>query len=207
MNETPTAVLDQAAFQRVWRRVMPQDRADCPFTLEDPALTPTAVPQPLTRAVPPSLPAQAIPQAVPCLGEASIGELSTLEALMEQVFQALGDYRALERQTGRRGSFSALIREKDRQFRRLSAAYFLISGQEPPSPSRKSPVPGNRSLPKDTALALRGRFRGEQLEAAILMDAAQNTGDPCLSQLYRELAEENRGFADRVRARLERRKN
>lgn len=32
----PQTDLDQAAFQRVWRRVMPQDRADCPFTL-DPA--------------------------------------------------------------------------------------------------------------------------------------------------------------------------
>ena len=35
------------------------------------------------------------------------------------------------------------------------------------------------------------------------MDAARDTGDPCLSQLYRELAEENHGFADRIRSRLE----
>ena len=24
---------DQETFERVWRRVMPEDRADCPFTL------------------------------------------------------------------------------------------------------------------------------------------------------------------------------
>ena len=30
----PQTDLDHAAFERVWRRVMPQDRADCPFTLE-----------------------------------------------------------------------------------------------------------------------------------------------------------------------------
>lgn len=33
----PQNDLDHAAFQRVWRRVMPQDRIDCPFTLDDPA--------------------------------------------------------------------------------------------------------------------------------------------------------------------------
>lgn len=33
----PQTDLDHAAFERVWRRVMPQDRADCPITLDTPA--------------------------------------------------------------------------------------------------------------------------------------------------------------------------
>jgi len=82
----------------------------------------------------------------------------------------------------------------------LGTAYFLIAGEEYVA------KPGNPSLPKDTALALRGMFRAEQLEAAALMDACQNAGDPCLARLYRELAEEDRTFADRVRARLEERR-
>lgn len=200
MNETPTAVLDQAAFQRVWRRVMPQDRADCPFTLAEPALTPTSAPQALVPSPPAPVAAQAAPQAIPCLGEASVGELPVLESLIQGAAQALRQYRVLERRTGRRGSFSALIKGKERQVRRLSAAYFLISGKEYALPSGEA-----AGLPQANALALRERFRGEQVEAATLMDAARVTGDPCLAQLYRELAEENRGFADTVRARLEKR--
>ena len=48
MNETPITVLDQAAFQRDWRRVMPQDRSDCPFTLEELPLSPA--PHPFVRS-------------------------------------------------------------------------------------------------------------------------------------------------------------
>ena len=35
----PQTDLDHAAFERVWRRVMPQDRADCPFTVDPPENT------------------------------------------------------------------------------------------------------------------------------------------------------------------------
>lgn len=54
----PQKDLDHAAFQRVWRRVMPQDRVDCPFTLDDPteetaAVTPTtAAPEPTPQTEP-----------------------------------------------------------------------------------------------------------------------------------------------------------
>jgi hypothetical protein len=41
------------------------------------------------------------------------------------------------------------------------------------------------------------------MEAAALMDAAQVAADPCLGQLYRELAEENRRHADLLRRQLE----
>lgn len=129
-----------------------------------------------------------------------MGELPVLESLIQGAAQALRQYRVLERRTGRRGIFSALVKGKERQVRRLSAAYFLISGQEYALPSGEA-----GGLPQANALALRERFRGEQVEAATLMDAARVTGDPCLAQLYRELAEENRGFADTVRARLEKR--
>lgn len=200
MNETPIAVLDQAAFERVWRRVMPQDRPDCPFTLSEPELTPTAPPQPLVRAAMAPAPVSGpVPQPVPCLGEASLGELSGLEARMEKTAQAQREYRALERRSGRRGLFSTLAAEKNRQLRRLNAAYFLISGQN------YAPTPvGESSLPKNNALALRERFRAEQLEAAALMEAAQSAADPCVAQLYRELAEENHSHAHLLRRRLER---
>lgn len=46
----PQNDLDHAAFQRVWRRVMPQDRADCPFTLDAPAEEAQTNPAPVTVA-------------------------------------------------------------------------------------------------------------------------------------------------------------
>ncbi len=201
MNETPTPVLDHATFQRVWRRVMPQDRTDCPFTLEDPGLTPT-VPQPLTRAVPAPLPAPADPpQSIPCLGEASLGELPVLEARMDHAALCRNAYRSLARRRGQQGSFASLAAAKSQQLRRLAAAYFLISGKD------YAPRPEGTVTAKTTvAQALRARFRAEQMEAAALMDAAQASADPCLAQLYRELAEENRMLADRVRAILEQEK-
>lgn len=190
MNELPTAPLDQAAFQRVWRRVMPQDRPDCPFTLEPslPALLPAQAPLP---------PAPLSGQSVPCLGEASRGELPAIKERMDAAARSRRAYRALERRMGRRGPFSSLASAKARQERRLAAAYFLISGQD------YAPAPEAPAIPKTLPLALRERFRAEQMEAAALMEAAQATADPCLSQLYRELAEEDREHTDLLRRHLE----
>lgn len=196
MNETPNAVLDQAAFQRVWQRVMPQDRPDCPFTLEESDPIPT--PQPLVRAA--LAPAQAAaPQPTPCLGEASAGELPALSALMDTAARARQAYLALSRRMGGRGLPSAWAAQKGRQLRRLGAAYFLIAGRE------YTPRPGAGELPRTNALALREGFRGEQRSAAALMEAQQATADPCLRQLYLELTAQDREIADQVRERLERR--
>ena len=74
----PTAY-DRETFQRVWQRVMPQERPDCPIEVDAPAAEPTsalavpavpaeAAPAPVLRQeVEPSLPEC----GVPCLGEAS----------------------------------------------------------------------------------------------------------------------------------------
>ena len=198
MNETAME-LDQAAFQRVWSRVMPQDRPDCPFTL-DPLEDLSPTPQPLVRAPLSPLPCQQTPQSIPCLGEASIGELPRLEELIRECEENRRTYRALSRRMGGRGIFSSLTTRKDRQLRRLLAARFLILGQEYLLSTSTTPP-----LPKTRALALRAGFRAEQHQAAALMEAAQAVTDPCLAQLYLALAEEDREHADRLRAALERR--
>ena len=79
MNEPQTPALDQASFRRVWQRVMPQDRMDCPFTLEEPqaeavkasALPPQPVPAPAVPAPLPPRPAPTLPTPTLCLGDAS----------------------------------------------------------------------------------------------------------------------------------------
>lgn len=189
MNENSPAPLDQAAFQRVWRRVMPTDRPDCPFVLDPPSL-PEPI-QPLMRA--PMTP-------VSCLGEASMGELPTLEGLLALTVNGYRIYRAMDRRMNRgnrRGLLSTLAAAKKGQARRLSTARFLISGQETVAPP--TPAPTATSL----SLFLRERFQEEQRTAAEFLSAAQAAVDPCLRELYQILAAENRSHAAQLRSRLE----
>ena len=181
MNETPTAVLDPTEFAKVWQRVMPQDREDCPFTLA-PAATP-APPQPLPA------------RALTCLGEASAELVPALTALAQAAADAWRVYRALERRFKRfPTSFAAA---KHAQLRRLAAAGFLITGQ--PFTPAPTPAPARQSLP----MSLRERFHAEQAQVAALLSAADAATDPCLAALYRELAQENMDLAGDIRRRLE----
>ncbi|UQT49754.1 hypothetical protein M5E87_08795 [Flavonifractor plautii] len=43
---------DQEVFERVWRRVMPEDRPDCPFTLGEDAAAPPAIQPPRRLCLP-----------------------------------------------------------------------------------------------------------------------------------------------------------
>lgn len=206
MNETPAPALDSAAFRQVWRRVMPEDRADCPFTLDPPAVpavAPAAPPPPMPQTAPslltaPQMPtgARTMPQA--CLGESCRSVLPDLEQLLSQANDGARIYRALARRAGRTRSFlSSLAAAKDRQVRRLAAARFLILGETFPFPATVFPQTG--SLP----LALRERYQAEQRSALAFFTAAERAADPCLIQLYRELAAEDQRHAEQIRERLE----
>lgn len=81
--------------------------------------------------------------------------------------------------------------------RRLSAAYFLITGQRY-VPQCASPV-----LPPALPLALRQQFVWEQRWEQKNRQAAQSTADPCLKELYLELAQEGAYHAGCIRSILE----
>ncbi len=194
MNETPApAPLDQAAFQRVWQRVMPEDRPDCPFTVEPPAIPAVdpPPPQPMTR-----IRTDPTPPPV-CLGEASAGELPTLGCLLKQAVDSYRIYHSLIRRAGREPLPAALSAAKRKQARRLSAAYFLISGKNHSIPP--TPAPQSNSLP----LVLRAQYQAEQQAALSLFSAANASADPCLIELYRALAAENQSHASQLRSWLE----
>lgn len=226
MEQTPIppegAALDREVFERVWRRVMPEDRPDCPFTLEPPTpenTPPAPLPLPegdmeMAPMAQQAVPAMAVqdagstpPQAVqrppaaarmepvpppePCLGQASIGELPRLEELLTLITDAQRIYRALARRTGW-AALSALSREKARQTKRLSTARTLVAGSAFFPPPTAAP---GRASPHN---ALRERFRAENQLIQKLERAAEETGDPCLGQLYRALAAETRGHIRRL---------
>ena len=93
---------DQEVFERVWRRVMPEDRPDCPFTLGEDAAAPPAV-QPPAGALPavvhtapageqaPARPVVGEEHDVPCLGASSAVYGAQLQRLIDR---ELADWRA-----------------------------------------------------------------------------------------------------------------
>ena len=94
-------------------------------------------------------------------------------------------------------ALSALAADHRLAFRRLSAAYFLITGQ------RYTPKCAALSLPSSLPLALRQQFVWEQQWEQKNNQAAQDTADPCLKELYLELAQEGAFHAGTIRSILE----
>lgn len=204
MNESQA--LDRDAFQRVWRRVMPEDRADVPFTLDAPGQTLPPAPRPPAgppRPQPPPPSPRPTPQPGPrppvCLGEGSRGELPQLGHLIELTAGDRRVYRAQARRWPGERLFARLAQAKESQLRKLTAARFLIEGKRRPLPSGPAPrVPGSLSQ------VLRERHRVEQERAMAFFQAGGASRDPCLIALYREIGRENQQLAGQIRARLER---
>lgn len=228
--QRPGEGLDYAAFERVWRRVMPEDRPDCPFTLEP--SVPTA---PSARAVPaaaslaslPVPPAPAPPPAaaapirtgadptpVPAppvlLAEAAppngrtacLGEesASDLPGLERVLRQTTDDFR-IYRTLARRMGQGGLFAALAAQKRRQVRRLTTAAFLISGTQYTAPPTPAPGSL--TFPLTLRERFQAEQRAAAGLVAAAKATADSCLAELYRSLAEEDRDFAKRLWARLE----
>ena len=188
---------DRETFQRVWRRVMPQDRPGSPITLDDDveAAVETASPVPLPAAVSPT-PPQSPPVA--CLGPSSAGAVPALDQLLLLTAEAWQAYLAMGGRASQATLPTALAQAKRQQFRRLAAARFLISGEPYRLPEIKRPQAG--ALP----LAIRERYQAEQQAALNFLTAAEATSDPCLTDLYRALARENQTHAGQLREWLER---
>lgn len=188
MDQPQNGGLDQAAFQRVWQRVMPEPRPDCPFTLEPPPAPAVPVPAPSAAPQPPPV----------CLGEGSVGDLPTLQALLTQTAEGARVYRELARQWRREPLLHTLAEEKRRHVKRLSAAHFLIAGERYfPVAERSEPL-----LPP-LALRLRERFQAEQRLALAFFQAANAATDPCLIELYRELGKRCQEMAGALRTWME----
>lgn len=236
---------DQDMFDRVWKRVMPEETERCPIVVAAPqpaapcqtggavpAQTP-AVPaasgtaaqgeippspaessaaqeQAAELSAPPVEPAPGLlgetaaaahsdsgddfpaEDAVPCLGSGSAPHGSQLQTCILFELESWQLYRHLARRVTGSASrtLSALASEKHRHARRLAAAYFLISGV------RYWPT-DRLATPRFSAWlgTLRTRFTQEQRQESRYRTAACDTSDPCLADLYGELAQ---GCADQA---------
>lgn len=169
---------------------------DCPQQSQCPSCPET----PECPACPecPGSPATSEPPAF-CLGEDSQGDSQRLEQLMTLAKSGAAAARAMAcRASGSCArTLSALACDHRSAFRRLSAAYFLITGK------RYTPKCGPVKLPSSLPLALRKQFLWEQQWEQMNNQAAQATADHCLRELYLELAQEGAFHAGTIRSVLE----
>lgn len=184
---------DREVFARVWKRVMPDRREDCPFEVVE------AAQQSLPAVVVPDPPAAEEEGAV-CLGSASAVHGPQLQQYIDQELAAHRCCQALARRVPGGGGrmLSNLAAEQRRQAKRLSTAYFLISGVRYwPADRSGSPVNG------PVTAALREQFQAMQRYAACYRAAAAGTADPCLEALFHQSAEEAEAHAWVIRNVLE----
>lgn len=202
MEQTSIPGVDREVFERVWRRVMPEDRGDCPFTLAE-----------QNEQEPDTLPVLAVPAApqvvmlgqadeetdVSCLGPASAAYGVALQGYIDDELADWRRYQALARRTPGGGGrmLAAVAADERRHAKKLSTAYFLISGVRywPEVRAAQPAVPLHA--------ALRERFWEEQRGAASYQAAAAETTDPCLKELFSELAGEEEAHVWTIRSVLE----
>ena len=190
---------DTDVFQRVWKRVMP-DQELSPIALR--ASTAQASVQ---QAVPalsplPEAPPEAAPDApLTCLGEESRPYAQTIQALMEQTQGLRRTVQRLSRRANARAgrTLNALSSQLERELRRLSTAHFLITGE------RYTPSRQGEPLPAPLDQALRALFQQLHRRSSQLRTAAHGLADPCLEQLLLELGDDAEFAAQRLRSFLE----
>ena len=182
---------DREVFERVWRRVMPEDRPDCPFTLYSEEETEQAPIQPAEERK---------TELVPVPAEQSGGDGAVLQAFIADELSDWRTYQTLARRIpgGNGRALMGMAADERRHAGRLSAGYFLLSGV-------KFWPPAEPELPREGWMAiLRRRYWAERKGAEAYRTAAGHTGDSALRELYLELAGDEEAHAGIIRGILER---
>jgi len=194
---------DRETFERVWRRVMPEG-TNSPIQIDPPADEQARE----LRHTQGSELGLALPRReemrpghdVICLGHGSQQYTDLLKEMIDGETEDMRTYQALSRRAGGNGSkvLGTMAADERRHAKRLGTAYFLITGEQYRSPNLNGTRP-----PMDLMTGLREQFMQEQRGAAAYQGAAQETGDPCLRQLYQEIAREEQAHARMLRNLLE----
>ena len=197
---------DREVFERVWRRVMPEDRPDCPFTLYSEEETEHAPVQTMEGQKGTPVPVSVQPaeerktELVPVPAEQSGGDGAVLQAFIADELSDWRTYQTLARRIpgGNGRALMGVAADERRHAGRLSAAYFLLSGV-------KFWPPAEPELTKEGWMALlRRRYWAERKGAEAYRTAAGRTGDSALRELYLELAGDEEAHAGVIRGILER---
>ena len=193
-----------AVFQRVWKRVMEGREDPSPITLTEEVPSPQGslqgeeggvevLPAPMPRKK------SDFPAGAVFLGEGSLDLAPLLQEFIRHELEDLRAYQALAKRAGgpQARVFQQLANQEKDHAKRLSAAYFLIAGV------RYWPEGGKADLPGSYLGALRHRFGEEQKGMMAYLAGAEATEDPCLRQLFLELAREEWDHACKIRSLVE----
>lgn len=206
--DTGMCQCDREVFERVWRRVMP-DGSNSPIQIDPPADEQAhqmrreareGVGQQQTGLALPRREELGQERDVLCLGRGAEQYDALLREMIDGETEDMRTYQALARKAGGAGTrmLSTMAADERRHAKRLSTAYFLITGQRYQSPNQTGSRP-----PMDLMNGLREQFIQEQRGSSAYQGAAQETGDPCLRQLYQELSQEEAAHARMIRSLLE----
>ena len=199
---------DRELFSRIWSRASTHSEETSPIQVLPP--TPRSVRSPaLPNTVSPLPPSPAAdfpgrddlrPDDVPCFGRNGADHNARLQDWIRAELEAWRAYQFLStRSTGTVArTLASMAADERRHARRLSAAYFLISGIR-----FFPPVPPHRSTGSNFWSTVRNHFWAEQQVSSAYSAAAEETADLCLAALYRELAAEENAHADFLRALVE----
>ena len=192
-------------FARVWKRVMADGGGQCPITWEEPGSRQSEAPKEEAASLPAPAcqrggrPHSDFPGACGVLGEACLSCAGLLQELVRRELADWREYQALARRAGGAPSrvLAGMAGEKKRRAKRLSAAYFLISGVKY--------WPEGEGVPRFPSYlgTLRRRFAQEQDTMSAYLAGAEATSDPCLQQLFWEHAQENWTHACQLRKLVE----
>lgn len=200
--------IDPAAFQRVWNRVMP-DQSLSPIEMD--TIEPVPPEQPIQPIQPPETiqpiePVEPAPPEVPDLPDLpEPPSVQLLPALMDQLYAAWQRSQCLTRQTS--GSvnrvFANSAEEQRRGLKRLSAAYFLQSGQWYTPGRTQNNARMGQSRTGGLPNLLRERYQWERQWEQTCRQAAQAVQDEAVRSLLNCLAQEAAGRAGQIRTLLE----
>lgn len=157
---------------------------------------------PMNSAVQGGLPDVLIPEqeALSCLSPASAAYGEQLQNFIAGELSDYKTYSALAKRTSGKTSrmFSCLAADERQHARRLTTAYFLITGiQYWPMDQVTAHLEGVYLV------TLRVRFQEEQEGANAYQKAAEETADPCLKELYLELSKDEDCHSRQLRELLE----
>ncbi len=136
-----------------------------------------------------------------CMGSAAMEMLEVLLGFLEEEAEGQRAYAALMRRAPvwARNCLRELAVEKEEHVRRLETVYYLITGT---CRQRERICCSMRSEP--WCPALRERYHAEACNGLNYQRAADETTDPCLSRLLKELSASAYCHADRLLRMLER---
>lgn len=203
---------DEQLLERVWARVM-QGRPEADTSREreeEPGSGERLMPpEGQTQPVPQQLEEQAAPprelcgpeeRQTACFGRASRAYAELLRRMIDGEGEDGRIYRALARRamgnTARQ--LSLLARQEEAHARRLGAAYFIITGRR-----YRWAGQGDARPPVELMGGLREQLLQARRESEAYRQAAGQTRDPCLSDLFRELADQEGEQARVLRELLE----